>query len=259
MHAEDEQSLLNEVCKIISNEAGYRLVWVGYAENDEAKTIRPVAWAGFDNGYISKVKLSWSADTERGRGPGGESIRSGKIVYMQDFMTDLRMTPWRESALQRGYHSVIGLPLKDENANVFGVLLIYSTEINAFSTDELKLLEELSGDLAFGIMVLRARSERKLVAEELRLINERFSLATNAARLGVWDWNLHKNELIWDDQMYALYGIKREDFNGAYEAWLKGVHPDDRAASDEISRQARLGEREYDTEFRVITSRLMGK
>jgi len=88
--------------------------------------------------------------------------------------------------------------------------------------------------------------------EELRQMNERFSLATRAARLGVWDWDLQKNKLIWDDRMYELYGVKREDFAGAYEAWLQGVHPDDRAYSDEISKQARRGERPYNTEFRVV-------
>lgn len=88
--------------------------------------------------------------------------------------------------------------------------------------------------------------------EELKQMNERFSLATRAAHLGVWDWDLQKNELVWDDRMYELYGVKREAFAGAYEAWLQGVHPDDRAFSDEISRQARRGERPYDTEFRVV-------
>ncbi len=87
---------------------------------------------------------------------------------------------------------------------------------------------------------------------ELSLMNERFSLATSAARLGVWDWDIQKNELLWDDMMYALYGIKREDFAGAYEAWLQGIHPDDRAFSDETSRRARSGEQKYDTEFRVV-------
>lgn len=87
---------------------------------------------------------------------------------------------------------------------------------------------------------------------ELKRVNERFALAAAAARLGVWDWDIAKNELVWDDMMYALYGIKRGDFSGAYEAWLQGVHPDDRAHCDEVSKLARLGEREYDTEFRVV-------
>ncbi len=88
--------------------------------------------------------------------------------------------------------------------------------------------------------------------EELKQMNERFSLATRAAHLGVWDWDLQKNELVWDNRMYELYGVKREDFASAYEAWLQGVHPDDRAFSDEISKQAQRGERPYNTEFRVV-------
>ena len=93
---------------------------------------------------------------------------------------------------------------------------------------------------------------RKQAEKNLSRMIERFDLATRAARAGVWDWDIQKNELLWDDRMYELYGVKREDFAGAYEAWLKGVHPDDRASSNEISEQARRGEREYDTEFRVV-------
>ncbi len=95
-------------------------------------------------------------------------------------------------------------------------------------------------------------TERKRAEEDLKRMNERFNLASRAAHLGVWDWNLQDNKLAWDDRMYELYGVRREDFAGAYEAWLSGLHPDDRAHSDEVSRQAQQGEREYDTEFRVI-------
>lgn len=94
--------------------------------------------------------------------------------------------------------------------------------------------------------------ERKLAEDKLLHMNESFSLASRAAHLGIWDWDIRKNELAWDDGMYALYGVKREDFAGAHEAWLQGIHPDDRAACDEISKQAQRGEREYDTEFRVV-------
>ena len=97
---------------------------------------------------------------------------------------------------------------------------------------------------------LEDRVEKR--TEELKQMNERFSLAARAARLGVWDWDLQKNELVWDDRMYELNGGKREDFAAAYEAWLQGVHPDDRTFSDEISKQAQRGERPYDTEFRVV-------
>jgi signal transduction histidine kinase len=170
--AQDEQTLLSNICRIICDEAGYRLAWVGYVEYDNEKTVRPVAWGGLDDGYVANAKLSWANDAERAQGPGGSAIRSGKTVYIQDFTTDPRMAPWRESALQHGYRSTIAMPLKDENANVFGVLLIYSMEINSFTPYEIRILEELASDMAFGIIALRTRDKRKQAEEEIRTLNE---------------------------------------------------------------------------------------
>ncbi|MCX6273012.1 MAG: PAS domain S-box protein [Bacteroidetes bacterium] len=166
VRAEDEQTLLNDICRIICDEAGYRLAWVGYAENDDAKSIRPMAWAGFEDGYLKQVELTW-ADTERGCSPGGRAIRFGESSS-QDFVSSPQAAPWRESALQRGYRTGIALPLKDENAKTYGVFSIYSTESNAFTADERRLLEEMADDLAFGITVLRTRTERKEAEEALQ-------------------------------------------------------------------------------------------
>ena len=87
---------------------------------------------------------------------------------------------------------------------------------------------------------------------ELHRSLERLDLATDAANMGIWDWDIQKNELVWDRQMYALYGVNPEDFGGAYEAWLGGVYPDDRQHSDEFAQRALRGEVTYDTELRVL-------
>ena len=171
VRAEDEQALLTDICRIICNKAGYRMVWVGYAENDDARTIRPVAWAGAEDGYLEQARITWD-NTERGRGPSGSAIRSGESTCIQDFATDPEAPPWRDSALQRGYRSSIALPLKDESDHTYGVLNIYSTEPNAFTPNEIHLMEELAGDLAFGIMFLRTRIERKRMEEKLAKVNE---------------------------------------------------------------------------------------
>jgi PAS domain S-box-containing protein len=95
-------------------------------------------------------------------------------------------------------------------------------------------------------------TERKWAEENARQLNERLTLATKAAGMGVWDWDVQRDQLVWDDQMYELYGVRKQDFSGAYEAWLNGLHPDDRLECDRISKQALSGENEYDTEFRVV-------
>lgn len=172
MRAEDEQALLEGICRIVCDEAGYRMAWVGYAEHDDVKTIRPVAWAGIEDGYLAQAGIAW-ADTERGRGPSGAAIRSGESACIQDFATDPLAAPWRESALQRGYRSSISLPLKNESANTFGILTVYSTEPDFFTPDERRLLEDLARDIAFGIRVLRARIERKRVDAALLFVAQR--------------------------------------------------------------------------------------
>jgi len=173
IRADDEQTLFNDICRIVCDKAGYRMAWVGYAENDDAKTVRPAAWAGFEDGYLAGAGITW-ADVERGRGPTGIAIRAGKTDTIRDFATEPKAAPWRDSALQRGYRSSIALPLKDESKKTFGTFTIYSSEPNAFTPDEMRLLEELAGDLEFGIMVLRARIERKRAEEALKESEARY-------------------------------------------------------------------------------------
>jgi PAS domain S-box-containing protein len=173
MRAADEQTLLAEVCRIICEEAGYLMAWVGYVENDTDKLVRPVAWAGEEKGYLEKAVITWS-ETERGCGPTGVAIRTGETVCIQDFASEAHALPWRDQALQRGYRSSIALPLKDETSRIFGVINIYSTEVKAFTPAEVRLLEELAGDLAYGISSLRARLERKRMDEALRSSEEKY-------------------------------------------------------------------------------------
>ena len=95
-------------------------------------------------------------------------------------------------------------------------------------------------------------TERKNIENKIGLINKRMSLATDAAGIGVWDLDLVKNELIWDDWMFRLYGVKEEEFGGAFDAWQKGVHPEDLERSSAEVEQAIGGKRDFDTEFRII-------
>jgi PAS domain S-box-containing protein len=182
LRATDEQSLLKEICRIICEEAGYRVAWVGYAEEDEAKRVRLVAWTGVEEAYLAKLGITW-ADTELGRGPCGTAIRTGKTCCLGDYATDPCGAPWKEMALQHGLRSAIGLPLKDENGRVFGGLNIYSAQPNAFTSDEIRLLEELAGDLAFGIVTLRSRAARERAEQEVTLLSFALDKGRDAACL----------------------------------------------------------------------------
>src|ERR1019366_629784 len=137
VRATDEQELLDEICRIVCEKAGYRMAWVGYAENDAAKTVRPVARAGIDGGYLDAAHIVW-ADTEYGRGPIGTSIRTGNTAVVQAFASDSTTSPWHEKAQERGFRSSIALPLKNESGAAFGAFTIYAQEPNAFTAEEIR-------------------------------------------------------------------------------------------------------------------------
>jgi PAS domain S-box-containing protein len=88
--------------------------------------------------------------------------------------------------------------------------------------------------------------------EELRTITERLKIANNSAEIGVWDYNILTNELVWDEKMFAIYGLSREQFSGAYDAWEAGLHPEDKLRTVAELTAAIKGSATFDTEFRVI-------
>ena len=71
--------LLEGICRAVVDVAGYRMCWVGRAARDVGKTVRPIARAGHDEGYVDHAEITW-ADTERGRGPVGTAIRTGAAL-----------------------------------------------------------------------------------------------------------------------------------------------------------------------------------
>jgi len=179
VRANDEKSLLDAVCRIVVEVGGYRMCWVGFAEQDERKTVRPVAHAGHEQGYLSLVEAVW-ADTVRGRGPSGTAIRTGKPVVVGNVLADPNFDPWRGEAAKRGYASLVALPLVAAGTT-FGVLRIYSAELEAFDDDETKLLTDLADDLAFGIAALRGRAEHDRMTAQLMAADRMVSIGTLAA------------------------------------------------------------------------------
>lgn len=166
VHASDETELLQAICRVIVEQRSYRAAWVGYAQQDAEKTVRPMAQFGFEAGYMDTLQITW-ADSVRGQGPTGKAVRSGMTQIVQDVANDPGCAPWREQALKHGSASAVALPLFDD-AEILGSLTIYAAEANAFNQDEITLLEEMASDLTFGIRMLRLRQKQKQYAELLR-------------------------------------------------------------------------------------------
>ncbi len=165
MMAKDETGLLATVCRIAVELGGNDMAWVGYAQNDENRTIQPMAQWGDSSGYLSEVALSWS-DSKSGLGPAGRAIREGVPITCADIRDPASGFHFVEAADRRGYRSVICLPLKEGN-RAFGMLALYSGEADAISDEGVQLLQSLASDLAYGIASIRNRVIRERAEEAL--------------------------------------------------------------------------------------------
>ena len=232
VRAADETDLLQAICRLLVEDGGYRMAWVGFAEQDEAKSVRPVAQAGFDAGYLSTVNATW-ADDERGRGPAGTAIRTGQAFIVRDPLTDPAFSPWRQAALQRGYAACAALPLKGSD-RVLGALLVYAAEPQSFDDGEVELLNQLASDLAYGITALRTRAEQRQAEETLRQSEEQFRLIMDnlADLVAVLDLHGHR---LYNSPSYGYLLGDPERLHGTSS--FVEVHPEDRARVEQAFQQ----------------------
>lgn len=165
IHAEEEAALLADVCRIVVERGGYPFAWVGFPDEGPERRILPCAWAGAEAGYLSETPFSWG-DNPLGHGPAGQALRTGQTVICNDIAGDPRYQPWREAALARGFAATMAFPLLDPARRSLGMLAIYSDAAQVFTDTEVAILNELAGDLGYGINALRAAALRR--GEEAR-------------------------------------------------------------------------------------------
>ena len=252
IRSKNEQELLDDVCEIVVKEGGYRLAWVGYAKHDEEKSVLPTAQAGFEVGYLETLNITW-ADTERGRGPAGTSIRTGKPRISRNILTDPDFAPWREEARKRGYASVIGLPIITKRGES-GSITVYSSEPDAFDETETSFLTELADDVAYGIDTLRTREEREQAEKSIRQSEEKLAEAQRMAHIGNWELNLKTSELSWSEGIFSIFEIDKKRFGASYEAFLDAIHPDDRESVSKAYADSLENKTAYDITHRLLLS-----
>ena len=229
VHAADETGLLEEMCQRFVENGDYRLVWIGYAQDDENKSVQPAAQAGFDEGYLAGLNITW-ADDERGQGPTGTAIRTGRPVVNQNVRTNSAFAPWRDDAIKRGYASSIALPLITGERTI-GALNIYASAPDAFDSGEIELLMDLAGNLAFGIVSLRTREEHRRAEEARRSSEDRFRNLVETS--SDWVWEIDENGIYTyaSPQVHNILGYRPEEVLGKTPFDLMPVDEAERVAA----------------------------
>jgi signal transduction histidine kinase len=188
---------------------------------------------------LSPEELAAAEATAMDRHPGW--VIKNKATWMSGSDTEPQLD------FQRRLHltSRLYCPILYQGECV-GTIGVVSDKENAFTTDHKAYLQ-------FICRVVSITYENIVHKEALEKSRERLDQAIRSLKFGIWDWNLKKNILIWDDFMYELYEIPKGEFTGAYEAFEKTLHPDDVARVQFELTETIRQRKDFKAEFRVVT------
>jgi diguanylate cyclase (GGDEF)-like protein/PAS domain S-box-containing protein len=233
VRATDELTLLSDVCDAIISSGTYQLAWVGLADNDEAKTVRPVISSGRTS-YLDEVAFSWG-DNELGSGTTGTAIRTGTTQVVTDIRQTSVHSPWLEPARRYGFVTGCAFPLIVAGVTI-GALTIYAAQPGVFGPAEIELLSDLADDLAYGIGRLRDATRLAEHDALLRESEERFRLAFEHNMAPMLFVDLDDRVITANDAFTQLIGYSREELVGRDSKPF--THPDDVGITEESLRRA---------------------
>ncbi|MDP2853336.1 MAG: GAF domain-containing protein [Smithellaceae bacterium] len=204
----EQKKLFAEVCLIAVEYGKFRMAWVGLIDEQD-KIIKPAVWSGFEEGYLTKIKKISTKDIPEGGGPAGIAAREGKLFFCNDIANDPIMALWREEALQRGYRSVISLPLVLQH-RVIGVFTIYDADPFFFNEEEINLLNEVTNNINYALEIMELAKKRYQVEDELRLLNKELEgrVAQRTAELSARTAELERINKVFVDRELRMRELK---------------------------------------------------
>ena len=200
------------------------------------------------------------------RGPFGITLVNSNLKFIMANATYCRMLGYSEQELKN--LSVEDITYSDDFSKesselhklIDGELSIYRAEKQYIRKDGQVIWASITinpnfdgeGHFLYNVAIIEDITQRKQTEKALLNAYERLNLAKDAAGIGIWDWDIPTNELVWDQQMFKLYGLSPKEKKGVYETWLNGIHPDERQHQNEFTELALSGNGPYETEFRVL-------
>jgi diguanylate cyclase (GGDEF)-like protein len=176
VHADDEQQLLAEICRLIVLEGSYPVASVIYPGQGAGEGIVAAQYvAGRADGELAEA-LAQSAEIIG-------LMQNGKAHFVRELDASHPSSDCERIATARGCRSLIAFVLRNSKKEVLGVLCIFAERIDAFSTEELDLLQELADDLAYGVNTLRVRIQHAEAEKQLEFLAHHDSLTRLPNRL----------------------------------------------------------------------------
>lgn len=188
--------------------------------------------------HLSAPRLSAEyADSINGKpigpntGAGGAAMFSRKMVIILDIAADIVCTPYREVVLKLNLKSCWSNPVLNTQEEVIGCFSCYHTESVTPSKEDIDLIERV-------VILLSTIIENKKAEEKVKISNDRYILATHAAKEAIWDWDLKNDIFYWGEGFYNIFGYKTSYKIDTFKFWETHIHPDDRESVSYSLRNA---------------------
>jgi GAF domain-containing protein len=165
VRVKEQQSLLQEVCRIAVKEGLFRLAWIGII-NPPNRVVESTAQCCYADYFLPQLRFSLDEGPEAGT-PTGIAIRKGRYDICNDIAADPRMTPWQQMARDQGFLACGAFPLR-VGEEIVGALTLYADQPDFFTAEEVGLLESLADNLSFALESMDREAKRLRAEEALR-------------------------------------------------------------------------------------------
>lgn len=214
IRAASEKEMIDQICRKMVELGGYHLAWVRLSQDDQARTLKPIAWYGPVAETLGDIEHQWS-DEKWGAGPAEQALKEAKTIVVNEVAKFGDHGAWKKHILGLGLNSSLALPLAVQG-QLLGILSLFSTQVGAFHPEEVNLLEELAGDLAFGLWSLRQKQEKLQQGEELSRTKQQLEYIMGATKTNLdiidGDFNLLYVDPAWVKTYGPYQGKKCYDY-----------------------------------------------
>ncbi|ADZ09978.1 signal transduction histidine kinase [Methanobacterium lacus] len=198
LRIKDKDKLFQTVCDVFIEYGNFEMAWVGLLDY-ETGDIKPVAYAGNESGYLKKIPLNLYKDPIL-QELWLKKFKNGSLGVMGN-VDSFKNREWREEAINRGYYSLISLPLKVEG-KIIGVINIYSSKPNYYLEEEIDLISKIGLDISFAIKVIDTENERRLAEIALKDSEKQYRDLVDNSLIGIYKTNV-KGEILFANQSVA--------------------------------------------------------
>lgn len=230
-HSKDEKRLFSEACRIAIEIGKFELAWIGIPDSTNKK-LNIVAQI---NATASELDF-FNDLVYDDYGPTASVMKSGKPYIINDFLLEPEYSSSRAFAAKRGFKSFIVLPILKSGITI-GAFNLFSSHVNFFNDEEIRLLIEATGDISFALDVFEKEKHRKQMEDKVKHSELRLKQAQAIAHIGSWEYDLITGVAEWSEEACRIYGLDPIDNCRNYKSWLSFIHPEDKDYTIRIIRE----------------------